>query len=248
MLLIARVQRRHGVYQILCFTSTCCGGLGRFGALRRFGALTRFDALRRFDASTRYSTARDLLIHQVKCRRSQPLWRFFACGALKLWRLETLWRFGAIWHFDALALFKDCACPPFPVQWESGNRWHYSVFDPCVMTTNWLQALPRALDQNPPLEALVRGWLMGYVFALSWSPLLRVLKHVERSLVAANRRWLLGKERFWLGKTWINNIKSCCRYWMNVYQPEYKFILKRILLETTLFGVTSPDIMPQFIS
>ena len=84
MLLIARVQRRHGVYQNLCFTSTCCGGLGRFGALRRFGALTRFDALRRFDASTRYSTARDLHIHQVKCRRSEPLWRFFACGALKL--------------------------------------------------------------------------------------------------------------------------------------------------------------------
>ena len=72
------------------FTSTCCGGLGRFGALtrfdalRRFGALTRFDALRRFDASTRYSTARDLHIHQVKCWHSEPLWRFFACGALKL--------------------------------------------------------------------------------------------------------------------------------------------------------------------
>ena len=112
------------------FTSTCCGGLGRFGALTlwdaltlwRFetlwDALTRFDALRRFDASTRYSAARDLHIHQVKCRRSEPLWRFFACGALKLWRLETLWRFGAIWRFDASALFKDCACPPFPVQWD----------------------------------------------------------------------------------------------------------------------------------
>ena len=71
-------------------------GLGRFGALRRLGALRRFDALTRcdalrrfdalrcFDASTRYSTARDLHIHQVKCRRSEPLWRFFAFGALKL--------------------------------------------------------------------------------------------------------------------------------------------------------------------
>ena len=115
MLLIARVQRRHGVYQNLCFTSTCCGGLGPFGALRRFGALTRFDALRRFDASTRYSTARDLHIHQVKCRRSEPLWRFFACGALKLWRLETLWRFGAIWRFDALALRRFLRTVPVPL-------------------------------------------------------------------------------------------------------------------------------------
>ena len=105
MLLIARVQRRHGVYQNLVWDALALwDALTRFGALRRFGALTRFDALRRFDASTRYSTARDLHIHQVKCRRSEPLWRFFACGALKLWRLETLWRFGAIWRFDALAL------------------------------------------------------------------------------------------------------------------------------------------------
>jgi len=115
MLLIARVQRRHHVYQNLCFTRTCCGGLGRFGALRRFGALTRFGALRRFNASTRYSSARDLHIHQVKCRRSEPLWRFFACGALKLWRLETLWRCGAIWRFDALALRRFLRTVPIPL-------------------------------------------------------------------------------------------------------------------------------------
>lgn len=42
---------------------------------------------------------------------------------------------------------------------ESGNHWHHSVFDPCVMTmyySNWLQALP-SLGPKSPLRSNGKG-------------------------------------------------------------------------------------------
>ena len=93
-----------------------------FETLWRFDTLWRFETLWRFD-TLQHRTGSAHPPSQVPALRTTLallcMWRF---EALTLWRLETLWRFRAIWRFDALALRRDCACPPFPVQCTVDGR------------------------------------------------------------------------------------------------------------------------------